>query len=147
MAVPSLASLSPHGGTIRFRAVSPLLLPLGPVSVRSCCGIISWNIDERQIDPLIGAAFASFSQSVLDGLQLPLLPGCRRPNRVRVHREHSLGGDQLIKADVSRTIDVFVPADLMTEEVAKFIGLHGTEVLRYLLATMPVLGGGWSVEP
>jgi hypothetical protein len=132
----------PSAGTIRFRAVSPRLLSLGPVTVRSRSGIISWIIDERQIDPLIGAAFASFSQTILDGLQAP----ARRPDRVRIHRDHAMGGDQLLAADVTKSaIDVFVPAELMTQEVAEHIGLHGTAVLRHILRSMPVLGG-WAVE-
>jgi len=134
MVIP-MAVASTMVRTVTCELASARRLPFGPVSaVFDRWGNIRWTIDETKMDPLLGPALAEAStamQAVLPAL---------RPTRVRVHRDRGLGGDQLLVADVADVVEVCVPYELMKQEVAQQVSLHGTLVLRTILARTPVIG-------
>lgn len=137
MARPSLE-------TIRVRRLAGARLPCGPVFFRyGRAGRMLWAIDEAQIDPILANALTDFGNLALDMLHLPGVD----PYGVRVHRDHSLGGDQLLAADVGDTIDLRLPAELATADVARHLELHATVVLRNVKRMLPILGESSSPPP
>lgn len=125
-------------GTVRYRLLPSHQLPFGPISIhRSKVGNITVVVDEAQMDPLLGPVIGQLSDGILDvGSIAPL-------DRVRVHRDHALAGDELIVAHVeAATVNVFLPYDLVTRAVTQQLGLHGTQALRELMRQSPVIGHG-----
>lgn len=125
-------------GTVRYRPRPATKLPFGPVHARfGRDGIIDWIVDEAQMDPLLGAALAETTSAML-----PILPTLLiRPTAVRWHRDKTMAGSQLLIADAtSEIIHVQVPAELVTQEVADYVGKHATVVLRTLMESAPIIG-------
>ncbi|WP_144069897.1 hypothetical protein [Nonomuraea indica] len=91
-------------------------------------------VDDAQMDLLLIPALDGLSDAILS-----VLPGTDAA-RVRVHRDHKLGGTELIVAEVTDNIDVFLPHELLTKEVSKQIGLHGTRVLATFIQMAAVIG-------
>ncbi|MEU4234142.1 hypothetical protein AB0F17_58550 [Nonomuraea sp. NPDC026600] len=129
-------------GRVRYRPLPAIKLPYGPVHARvRRDGTIDWIVDEAQIDPILGNALAEASTAMI--ATIPTLPPTTRPTHVRWHRDRTIGGSELFIADIDAdVINVMVPRDLVTRDVAMHVGLHATVVLQTLLRTMPVIGEG-----
>lgn len=125
-------------GTVLYRPTPAQKLPYGPVSAYfGPTGNITWLIDDAQIDPLLGHALIGLGNIVVS-----LLGEGLTPSKVRFHRCHQLGGSELVAAEISDAIDVLMPWDLVTREVTRQLGLHGTTVLQELLRMPHICGRG-----
>ncbi|MBB5130507.1 hypothetical protein HNP84_000195 [Thermocatellispora tengchongensis] len=98
-----------------------------------------------QIDPILPQAIGKLSDIFMAALGATR-SASRRDNpfwTVRIHRDRHLGGDRLIDADMSaNTVDIMLPRCLVTTDVVRELGKHGTEVLRWFIATTPIVGAG-----
>lgn len=101
---------------------------------------VTWLIDDGQMDPLLGLAYALSGTRILRDLSTITA------TRVRIHRDHSLGGDDVLIVDPGPDcIDVRVAYGLITCSVARELARHSTCVLRTLKSAsafsgLPVIG-------
>lgn len=125
---------------VRYRPVPAHTLPYGPVAAIVCepTLTVSWRVAEGQMDPLLGLAWAASGTTILRGL--PAITA----NMVRVHRDRSLGGDELLVPDVGPDwIDVRVAYDLIKRPAAQELARHSTRILCELKSAfgdLPALG-------
>jgi hypothetical protein len=123
-------------GTVRYRLIPAHRLPYGPVSAYfGPTGDLTVLVDEAQMDPMLGPVIGGLSDAILS-----ILPTASDMSAVRVHRDHQLGGSELVAADITDVIDVFLPHDLVTKEVAQQIGVHGTRVLKTFMQMAAIIG-------
>ncbi len=125
-------------GTVHYRLLPSHRLPYGPICIhRTRAGNLHVLVDQAQMDPILGPVVAGLSDSILDvGSIAPL-------SRVRVYRDHTLGGDDLIAAHIEgATVNVFMPFDLVTRQITQQLGAHGTAALQAIMRHAPIIGQG-----
>ena len=103
---------------------------------------VTWLIDDGEMDPLLGLAYALSGTSLLQNFSAVTA------THVCIRRDRSLGGDDVLIVDPGQDcIDVRVAYELITCDAAQQLAQHSTCVLRtlqgvYALGAVPVIGHG-----
>ncbi|WP_242375292.1 hypothetical protein [Actinomadura luzonensis] len=99
-------------------------------------GTMLWAVDEDLIDPLLVPQLTTLGNLAFNAIQSPAIS----PDRVRIHRDPSLTGSDLLAADFSGPfIDVLMPRELIKPEMARHLEAHATLVLGEVQSRLPLL--------
>lgn len=132
-------------GSVRYRLLPSERLPYGPVVIRyTPSGLFVVAVNENHIDPILSSTIADVSANLVDLLGLVPYPepGALPMLDVRIHRDPSLGGDQLIDHDLTPTrLDMFFPRDLLTRDLARGLELHANLAFARFFRRLIIPGG------
>lgn len=135
-------------GTVRYRYFPESRMPYGPICIYTTpTGDVYCAVDDSTMDPLLGPAIADmFNNGLMRdlGIKYAPLPDAEPMWRVRVHRDHALGGARLVEADLTAsTLNLHLPYELIKKPAAIELGRHSTCATRRFVATSRRYGQLW----